>query len=404
MSDPMDLETWRKNVREWLAQHAEPRSAGNTADRHWGEGSDSVAVFHNLSHVDEAAILSANQRWQQAKDDAGYVGIDWPQHWGGAGLPAEYARAFAEEESAFVTPPPAELFSVTVRLIAPTVATFGTDDQKRRFLRPLRRAELLACQLFSEPGAGSDLAGLSCRAVRDGDDWVINGQKVWTSGAPHAAYGELIARTNPDAPKHKGLTVFLLPLDAPGVEIRPIRQMTGGASFSEVFFSDVRIPDDLRLGEVNDGWRVTLTTLGFERSHSGSSRRRPGGSWEQLVAAARHFGRSDDPVVRQALADVYIRATLLRLNAERVAAAARAGHAPGPEGSIGKLAWTESMRRMSEVATEVLGPRLAADTAEWGAYAWSEHVLGAPGYRIAGGSDEIQRNIIAERVLGLPRE
>ena len=168
------------------------------------------------------------------------------------------------------------------------MATFGTEAQKARFLRPLRRAELLACQLFSEPGAGSDLAGLSCRAERDGDEWVVNGQKVWTSGAPHAAYGELIARTDPGAPKHKGLTAFLVPLDAPGVEIRPIRQMTGGASFSEVFFTDVRLGDDLRLGAAGDGWRVALTTLGFERSHSGAARRRPGGSFEQLAAAARH--------------------------------------------------------------------------------------------------------------------
>jgi alkylation response protein AidB-like acyl-CoA dehydrogenase len=399
-----DLDTWRKAARQWLEQHLEPKPSGSPAERPWGEGQDSVAVFHNLSPEDEAAVLAANQAWQQAKDDAGYSTPSWPVEWGGAGLPAEYARAFAEEESQFTTPPGTELFSVTVRLIAPTVATFGTAEQQSRFLRPLRRAEILACQLFSEPGAGSDLANLSCRAVRDSDEWVVTGQKVWTSGAPHAAYGELIARTDVDVAKHKGLTAFLVPLDAPGVEIRPIRQMTGGASFSEVFFSDVRLPDDLRLGAVGDGWRVALTTLGFERSHSGSSRRRPGGTFEQLAAAARHFGRTDDPHVRQGLVDVYIGATLLRLNAERVAAAARAGHAPGPEGSIGKLAWTELMRRMTEVATEILGPRLAADTGEWGAYAWSEHVLGAPGYRIAGGSDEIQRNIIAERVLGLPPE
>jgi alkylation response protein AidB-like acyl-CoA dehydrogenase len=404
MSPGTDLDTWRKAAREWLEDHAEVRSAAETGDRPWGEGSDSVAVFHNLSLQDEAVILRANQRWQQAKDDAGYAAVAWPEEWGGAGLPAEFARAFAEEEAAFVTPPGAELFSVTVRLIAPTVATFGTDEQKGRFLRAFRRAELLACQLFSEPGAGSDLAGLTCRAVRDGDEWIVNGQKVWTSGAPHAAYGELIARTDPDVPKHKGLTAFLVPLDAPGVEIRPIRQMTGGASFSEVFFSDVRISDRLRLGAVGDGWRVALTTLGFERSHSGASRRRPGGSFEQLAAAARHFGRAADPQVRQGLADLYIGATLLRLNAERVASAARAGHAPGPEGSIGKLFWTQHMARMTAVATDVLGPRLAADTGEWGAYPWSEHVLGAPGYRIAGGSDEIQRNIIAERVLGLPAE
>jgi alkylation response protein AidB-like acyl-CoA dehydrogenase len=399
-----DLDTWRKAARQWLEAHAEPRPAGDGAERRWGEGSDSVAVFHNLSAADEAAILRAGAAWQQAKDDAGYAAPTWPEEWGGAGLPAEYARAYAEEESHFVTPAGTELTSVTVRLVAPTVATFGTAEQKARFLGPLRRAELLACQLFSEPGAGSDLANLACRAERDGDEWIVNGQKVWTSGAPHAAYGELIARTDPGAPKHKGLTAFLLPLDAPGVEIRPIRQMTGGASFSEVFFTDVRLGDDLRLGAVGDGWRVALTTLGFERGHSGSSRRRPGGSFEQLAAAARHFGRSDEPVIRQGLADIYIGATLLRLNAGRVAAAARAGHAPGPEGSIGKLAWTEHMRRMTEVATEVLGARLAADTGEWGGYAWAEHVLGAPGYRIAGGSDEIQRNIIAERVLGLPAE
>jgi alkylation response protein AidB-like acyl-CoA dehydrogenase len=399
-----DLDTWRKGARQWLEEHAERRPAGRAGERPWGEGSDSVAVFHNLSFDDEAAILRANQAWQQAKDDAGYAVPGWPPEWGGAGLPAEYARAFGEEEARFVTPPVAELFSVTVRLIGPTVATFGTAEQQARFLRPLRRAEILACQLFSEPGAGSDLANLSCRAERDGDEWVINGQKVWTSGAPHAAFGELIARTDSDVPKHKGLTAFLVPLAAPGVEIRPIRQMTGGTSFSEVFFSDVRIPDELRLGGIGDGWRVALTTLGFERSHSGSTRRRPGGSFEQLAAAARHFGRADDPPVRQGLAELYIGATLLRLNAERVAAAARAGHAPGPEGSIGKLAWTEHMRRMTAVATEVLGARLAADSGEWGAYAWTEHVLGAPGYRIAGGSDEIQRNIIAERVLGLPAE
>src|SRR5258705_3108770 len=404
MSTVPDLDTWRKTVRGWLEQHAEGRPGSHPTDRPWGEGSGSVAVFHNFSTGEELAILRANQAWQQAKDGAGYAAIGLPPEWGGAGLSPEHARVFAEEEAAFVTPPGAELFSVTVRLVAPTVATFGPHEQHDRLLRPLRRAEVLACQLFSEPGAGSDLANLACGAVRDGDEWVVNGQKVWTSGAPHAAYGELIARTDRDVPKHRGLTAFLVPLDRPGVEIRPIRQMSGGASFSEVFFSDVRIPDALRLGEVGDGWRVALTTLGFERSHSGSSRRRPGGSWEQLAAAARHFGRAADPAVRQGLADVYIGATLLRLNAEPVAAAARAGHAPGPEGSIGKLAWTRHMSRLTAVATEVLGPRLAADTGEWGAYAWSEHVLGAPGYRIAGGSDEIQRNIIGERVLGLPAE
>ncbi len=266
----------------------------------------------------------------------------------------------------------------------------------RRFLR----AEELCCQLFSEPGAGSDLAGLATRAERDGDDWVLNGQKVWSSGAQFAEWGELIARTDPSLPKHAGMTAFLIPLDAPGVQIRPIRQMSGGSSFNEVFLTDVRIPDDLRLGAVGQGWKVALTTLGFERGGSGN--RGVGGSWERLLGLARWLGRTGDPVVRQQLASVYIHQQVRRMNAARVAAATAAGQPPGPEGSIGKLLWVAGMTEIGEVAASLLGARLIADTGEWGTFAWNDHLLGAPGYRIAGGSDEIQRNIIAERVLGLP--
>jgi alkylation response protein AidB-like acyl-CoA dehydrogenase len=242
----------------------------------------------------------------------------------------------------------------------------------------------------------------SCRAERDGDAWVLNGQKVWSSGATLAHYGEAICRTDPALPRHQGLTAFLVPLDSDGVEVRPIRQMTGGASFNEVFLSDVRIPDELRLGAVGEGWCVALTTLGFERS-GGSQHGSPGGSFRRLLALARHLGLTDDPVVRQELARVFTGTRTLGFVNDRVRGAARAGHPPGPEGSIRKLLWTANLSRTGELAARMLGPAVTADTGEWGTYAWTEHLLGAPGYRIAGGSDEIQRNIIAERVLGLPR-
>ncbi|MEY2592267.1 MAG: hypothetical protein QOJ67_4251, partial [Acidimicrobiaceae bacterium] len=367
---------WRKEARAWLEANARPRHA-RVASAH----SESVAVFHNLSPEREGALLEASAAWQQKKFDAGYGAITWPREHGGAGLPVEYERAFETEEAAFETPETTELFGVTVRLIAATVAAYGTPEQQARFVRPLLRTEMFACQLFSEPGAGSDLANLSCRAVRDGDEWVIDGQKVWTSGAQFAAYGELIARTDVDLPKHAGMTAFLVPLDTPGIEVRPIRQMTGGTEFNEVFFTGVRVSDALRLGAIGEGWKVTLTTLGFERAGSGAGDRHIGGSFAQLLAAARQLARTDDPVVRQDLADIYIRSRVLQLNAQRAGVAARAGRPPGPEGSIGKLLWTQLLTRISDVATTVIGPHLVADTGAAGAYEWGEHVLGAPGYR-----------------------
>ena len=265
-------------------------------------------------------------------------------------------------------------------------------------------ARQLCCQLFSEPGAGSDLAALACRAVRDGDEWVVNGQKVWTSGAQFAQWGELIARHDPGVAKHEGMTAFVIPLDLPGIEVRPIRQMSGGTSFSEVFLTDVRVPDSMRLGDVGEGWKVALTTLGFERDHSESPSGRVGGSWEQLLGTAIWTGADRDPVIRQQLMRVYIHHRIEALVNQRAADLRRAGVPAGPEGSLGKLLWTQGMTSMAEVVSVVLGARLVADTGEWGTFAWTDHVLGAPGYRIAGGSDETQRNIIGERVLGLPGE
>jgi alkylation response protein AidB-like acyl-CoA dehydrogenase len=362
-----------------------------------------VAVFHDLGPDDERALLEREMCWQQAKYDAGYGAITWSPEYGGAGLPTEYEHRFREVELEFAAPPGHETLTVTTRLVAPTVRLFGTDEQRERFVRRFLRAEQLCCQLFSEPGAGSDLAGVATRAVRDGDRWLVNGQKVWSSGAAFSGWGELIARTDPDVAKHEGLTAFLVPLDAPGVEIRPIRQMSGGSSFSEVFLTDVRIGDDLRLGPVGSGWKVALTTLGFERGGSAGARR-IGGTWAQVLDLARRAGALNDPTTLETLAELYTELRITQLLRQRAHEVARSGAPPGPEASIVKVRWARDLRRISDVVADLLGPALVSDTGDWGTFAWTEYVLGAPGYRIAGGSDEIQLNILGERVLGLPPE
>ncbi|SDG89417.1 acyl-CoA dehydrogenase family protein [Pseudonocardia oroxyli] len=391
--DEKELADYADTARKWLAENLPPR--GDAAGR-------SVAVFHDLPFDEERALLERIQEWLRVKFDAGYGAISWPVEQGGAGLSALHEEAFAEVERQFAHPGQHELTSVSTELIAPTVQLFGTDAQKERLVRPLLRGEALACQLFSEPSAGSDLAGLSTRAARDGDSWVVTGQKVWSSGAQFAGWGELIARTDPDVPKHKGLTAFLLPMDTPGVDVRPLRQMSGGSSFCEVFLDEVRIPDSLRLGEVGGGWGVTLATLGFERGSSGANVDL-GGGFTQLVADARALGRTGDAEVRRALADVWVAERIAALSTQRDRETRLAGGEPGPIGSLRKLAWATRLKLVSDAAATVLGPRLVADAAD-GTYRWTEHYLGAPGYRIAGGSDEVQRTIIAERLLGLPPE
>ena len=402
------LEEFVVEAEGWLEENAQKRSRG-PADEEllWGTGTFSVAVFHALSKNEEQSLLEDLKSWQQRKATVGYHAISWPTSQGGMGLSREHALAFSSLERRYVVPVRHESFSVTTRLVAPTVDLLGTAEQRAEFVPRFLSAQELCCQLFSEPGAGSDLAGLGCRAEQDGDEWVINGQKVWSSGAQFCEWGELIARSDPDARKHGGMTAFLVPMDAPGIEIRPIRQMSGGSSFNEVFFSDVRIPDSLRLGGEGDGWNVALTTLGFERDKSDTGEdggaARTGGSWNQLLATAKAAGTTRDPVIRQSLMRAYIH-TRVEGFLNRRAADLRSSGTPGPEGSLGKLMWTEGMNLISEVACKVLGPKLIADTGEWGTYAWTEHILGAPGYRIAGGSDEVQRNILGERVLGLPGE
>jgi alkylation response protein AidB-like acyl-CoA dehydrogenase len=396
MSEP-DMRAWRAEAREWLASEL-PRRPERP------EGPTDYAVFQNITEEAERELLDKIRAYRQQRYDAGYGAIALSEELGGAGLSPRYVVAFTEEEQAFEAPPSTELISVTTGLVGPTIATFGTPEQRAKYARAFLRSDLLCCQLFSEPGAGSDLAAVATSAVKNNDGWLLDGQKVWSSGARFADYGLLLARTDPDVAKQAGLTMFLIPMDAPGVEIRPIRQMSGAASFNEVFLSAVQVGDDMRVGPAGDGWKVANATLGFERTASGQAQRRKGGTFEDLLRLAIRLGKSGDPVVRQQLADVYVRTQLRAATTERVARAAAAGAPPGPAASIGKLVASANLMRIGEVATALLGSRIAADTGEPDGFAWTEHVLGAPGYRLAGGTDEIQRNIIGERVLGLPRE
>jgi alkylation response protein AidB-like acyl-CoA dehydrogenase len=398
------VDEFTQQARRWLESNASPRRAPGTSA--WGVGSDDVSVFHDLTRDDEAALLARAMDWQQRKFDAGFGAITWPLEFGGAGLTEAHEIAFKALEEQFDLPAVHETFSVTLHLIAPTVRVYGTPEQQKEWIPRFLRTSELCCQLFSEPGAGSDLAGLATKAVRDGDSWIVTGQKIWSSGAVFSQWGELICRSDPSVPKHAGMTAFVIPMDLPGMTVVPIRQMSGGASFNEVFFDEVRVPDSARLGDVGAGWKVALTTLGFERGNAGSSGGADavGGSWERVLGLARWMGAGGDPVMRQRLARLYTTHELRRYLGLRSEAAQRSGATPGPEGSLSKLLWTQWLTAVGEVTAGLLGPRITADTGEWGTFAWAKHLLGAPGYRIAGGSDEIQRNILGERVLGLPSE
>jgi acyl-CoA dehydrogenase len=327
-----------------------------------------------------------------------------PAEYGGGGDDPELNHLYRELEADFEVPDQG-MFGVAWDMVGPAVMVHGSEDLKQRFLKPIYRGELLCSQLLSEPEAGSDLAGLKTRAVKDGDEWVVNGQKVWNSYAHKAQIGQLMARTDPDVPKHQGLTMFLLPMDTPGVEVRPLKQMTGDAEFNEVFLTDVRVPDANRVGEAGSGWRAVLTTLMSERASVGSGAASRAVSPVRMVTElARHLGRTDDPIVRQKLAEVHTVDFLIRKVGQRGDDLRNAtGAERGAEGSILKLLGSRQNYRIGELAGELLGPAFGADTGEWGTYTWSQFLTGAPAMRIAGGTDEIQHNILGDRVLGLPR-
>ena len=383
-----ELAEFRLRVRSFLAAHAPKRAARSEDD----EATTPEATV---------ADLATQKAFQAALADAGLAGLTWPKPWG-PGLTPEHQRVFNEEAAGYELP--TTVYTIGLGMVIPTMIEFGTDAQRERYVGKALRGEEIWSQLFSEPGAGSDVASLQMRAERDGDEWVLNGQKVWTTGAQLSDFGAVIARTNPDNPKHRGITMFIIDFRAPGVEIRPLRQMNGGSGFNEVFFTDVRIPDANRIGEVDDGWRCAVAMLMNERvaiGSGGGGGRRVG--VKPLIELARRRGMLDDPVVRQGIADVHIRTEILGYIGQRTRAAVKAGRAPGPEGSIAKLAGALLARRTSDLGIAIAGA--AGQAWEDGRDSrWALSVLSAPASRIAGGTDEVQRNIIGERVLGLPKE
>jgi alkylation response protein AidB-like acyl-CoA dehydrogenase len=383
----VDLGAFRARARDFVDAH-----------RH-------LAGRHQSGETDDESRARA-VAYQRALADAGLAGITFPVEYGGAGLTVEHQRVFNEEAEGFESP--ASLFMIGLGMCAPTILAFGTEEQKRALLPGLLRADTLWCQLFSEPGAGSDIASLQTRAVRDGDEWVLNGQKVWTSGAHYCDYGLMLARTNADVPKHRGISMFVVDMRTPGVDPRPLRQIDGRAHFNEVFLTDARLSADALLGPVDEGWRCAVTMLMNERAALGAGNSGQGLSsepFEGLVALARLCGADGDPVVRQALVDVYLRERTLLLLGARLRAAVQAGRAPGPEASVGKIAITALDKIATGLALNIVGPGGVAWAVDDGAAEERKRAfLQAPGISIAGGTTEVQKNIIGERVLGLPKE
>ncbi|MHB8669143.1 MAG: acyl-CoA dehydrogenase family protein [Acidimicrobiales bacterium] len=381
----------RAEARAWLESVAPLRTGeADLADRARSDSSSAASVEH----------VRRCREWQAKLYEGGWAGITWPREYGGRGGTSLEASIFAQEQARFDVS--AGSFAVAVGMVGPTLIAHGTDAQKARYLAPILRGEEVWCQLFSEPGAGSDLAGLACRAVSDGDEWVVDGQKVWTSGAQHSELAILLARTDPGVPKHRGLSYFILDMATPGVEVRPLRQISGVAHFNEVFLNDVRIPDENRVGEVNGGWTVALTTLANERTLIGSG---GGTSFDHLRRLALDSGAGSDARARQRLAESFIRFEVLRYLGLRVQTAVSQGRSPGPESSVLKLAYSLHVAELGDLGLSLEGARGAlidADAPLSGF--WQQQFLGQWSIRIGGGTDQIQRNVIGERVLGLPTE
>jgi alkylation response protein AidB-like acyl-CoA dehydrogenase len=393
-NDTPEEAAFRQEARSWLEANAKPRSADD-------EGADLLG-----EKIDDAGIAAA-KAWQLKKAKAGWACITWPKEYGGRGASAIQNVIWNQEESKFATPP--AIFGIGTGMCGPTVMTHGTAAQKERWIPKLLSGEDVWCQLFSEPAGGSDLAALRTKAEKDGDDWIINGQKIWTTGAQFCDWGILVVRSDPNAGKHAGLTYFVVDMHSPGVEVRPIVQINGGTGFNEVFFTDVRIPDDQRIGEVGDGWRVAITTLMNERASIGGGG--GSGSAGDLIALARKTSIDGKPAienaaVRQQLAHFYIRSKGLQFTGNRTLTALSKGQTPGPEASLGKLVGGVLIQDMAEFGIELGGMTGALDDPEYtpDKASWQGSFLGIPGLRIAGGTDEVLRNIIAERVLQLPPE
>jgi alkylation response protein AidB-like acyl-CoA dehydrogenase len=346
--------------------------------------------------------------WQKRKADAGWACITWPKEYGGRGA-TSIEQVILNQEESKVKAPGTGQFQIGQGMAAPTMMMWASDEQKGQYLPKLASGEDIWCQLFSEPAGGSDLAALRTKAERDGDEWVVNGQKIWTSGAHYSDYGILVLRTDPDVPKHQGLTYFFLDMKSPGIDIKPIRQISGDSNFNEVYFSDVRIPDAQRLGAVGQGWQVALTTLMNERAAIGGGG--GGAGFDQLLSLAKQVKIGDKPAiedseVRSKLANFYVRQSGLRFTGLRSMTALSRGETPGPENSIGKLVAAPMSQDLASFAIDLMGQAGILWTEEGGLLEnmFQSTYMGIPGLRIAGGTDEIMANIIAERVLGLPQE
>jgi alkylation response protein AidB-like acyl-CoA dehydrogenase len=387
--------SFRDGVRAWLRANM---------PREW------TARLAASSDVPRAEAYDLLRDWQRRLHTAGFIGLTWPREYGGRGLTFMEEMILAEEMALAKAPPVLNILGIG--MAGPTIIAYGTEEQKKRYLPKILSADEIWCQGYSEPNAGSDLASLQTRAVRDGREWVVDGQKVWTSLAHTSDWMMLLARTDPDAPRHKGITYFLLDMHLPGVTVKPLRQITGDAEFNEVFFDGVRVHDSQVLGGVNNGWAVGMTTLMYERLALGFGlQMRLRIALDGLIEMARRAEKAGravtkDPVLRQKIAQLWIDTECLKYTGARAITRLLKGEMPGPEASTGKMGWVETHQRLQELAMEIQGPySQLVRGSDWAVEEglWQHAFLRSRANSIEGGTTEIQKNIIGERVLGLPK-
>ena len=397
---PPEAEAYREKIQAFLAEQLPPGWKGIGAL----EGDD---YHHFLSE------------WRKTLHEHRLLAVSWPREYGGPGLTPLEQVVIAEEFTRAGVPQGSTNDVFSIQMIGNTLIEWGTEEQKRHFLPRILSGEDVWCQGYSEPNAGSDLANLGCRAVLDGDEWVINGQKIWTSAGHLANWIFVVARTDPSVAKHRGITFLLVPMDQPGVEVRPIKMISGDSEFNEVFFTDARTPAANVVGSVNNGWAVAMTLLGYERGEAAAVfPLRFRDEFDRLLALAKARGRSGDPLIRQRLAWCYAKVEIMRYLGMRTLTSFLAGHTPGPEGSIFKIYWSEYHQKATELAADILGmdvlvptgrrPAVAFQTDDVGApnssASWETVLLTARAETIYAGTSQIQRNILGELVLGLPKE
>jgi alkylation response protein AidB-like acyl-CoA dehydrogenase len=395
-----EAEAFREKVQGFLAEHL-------------------PADWVGIGRLEGEEVERFTLEWRRILHDNGLLALDWPAEYGGGGLSPLEQVIVAEEFTKAGVPSggPNDVFGI--QMLGNTLLQWGTEDQKRRYLPRILSNEDVWCQGYSEPNAGSDLGNVGTRAVLDGDQWVINGQKIWTSGGHVADHIFVLARTDPEAPKHKGISFLLVPMKQPGIEVRPIKMMSGDSEFNEVFFTDATTPKDEFVGGVNNGWAVAMTLLGYERGEAAATTPiRFQGEFDRLLALAREHGRADDPEIRQRLAWCYSKVQIMRYLGMRTLTRFLAGHHPGPDGGIFKLYWSEYHKIVTELAVDILGPDALVPTGRRPSSAFQSDDAGAPNSSnswvttfitaragtIYAGTSQIQRNIIGEMILGLPKE